>query len=614
MKNLGKLISTVFLAFLLIFTAACGSTAGSSQNDNVCRCSENQSSENSQSNTSVLGGGSTIGAQSNDNSTSNSLGETTKTSTSEKPSASNNVVVKPSNSTSSVTVEPTTPTTTYSYLDGTLYGDDDFVAKIKTAAKREVETVNEIPSDAIFVSASGSDSASGTIDAPLLTLSKALSRATTQVKNGGSGTIIMRGGTYGHTYFYATAQGTKDNYIVVTNYPGETVKISEAANSTGLFHLGTSNYVIIEGLTFCDNVGTKTAKGITANGDGINHIIIKNNEFYNITVPTGSSDKNNAPIINFRGTNANNPNSNFLVYNNYIHDCATGWSEALTFVGNCEYINVIQNTIKDTGNIGIDIAGNWGDVSGANDQTRYVVVRGNDVSGCNSPYARSYALYCDGARDVIFENNKAYNSQGGIEIGSENKTTDYPVTNIIIRNNLVYNNSQKGVSIGGYNVSKAGVVKNVEVYNNTSVNNGYEESGDQLALTMVDGVSIYNNIFVSSKSGGYVIGGDTAVPESYILNVTFNNNLYYNFTAGSSDIKFRIGATALTGIDAFKQYDKNAMCFDPDFVDLSAFDLHLKSTSKAIDCGVTPTYALYDLDKVARTSNIIDLGCYEFYA
>ncbi len=529
-------------------------------------------------------------------------------STSEKHNSSEENSTSSSNG--SETVE-----TKFTYLDGILYGDEDFVERIKTADKREIETVQDIPSDAIFVSLEGSDSNTGTINSPYMSLSKALSKATKQIEKGGSGVIIMREGVHRPTYFYSTAQGNKDNYIVITNYPGETVKISPesgTAETTGLFHLGTSNYVIIEGLIFCDNVGTTKAKGVTGSGEGCSHIIIKNNEFTNIRVSTGENEKNNASIISFRGTKSGTNHNNFLVYNNYIHDVATGWSESITFVGNCENVNVIKNTLKDTGNIGIDIAGNWGDAPGAEDQARYVVVRGNITSGCNSPYARSYGLYCDGARDVIFENNISYGSQGGIEVGAENLNELYPVKNIIIRNNLVYDNTEKGIAIGGYS-SEVGWVKNVEIYNNTIVNNGDndQENNGQLTVSKAENVNIYNNIIAVSSADMYIYYESSSIPKEMRINVVYDNNLYYNNSAKES-ICFKMQGTKIIGINNFKVYDQNAKFNDPLFKNWSNNDYSLSENSPAVNAGISVPYANYDLDCNQRiVGNAIDIGCYE---
>lgn len=42
----------------------------------------------------------------------------------------------------------------------------------------------------------------------------------------------------------------------------------------------------------------------------------------------------------------------------------------------------------------------------------------------------------------------------GIEIGSEELQADYPVKNVIVRNNLVYKNSCGGIRVGGYDKKK----------------------------------------------------------------------------------------------------------------------------------------------------------------
>ena len=496
----------------------------------------------------------------------------------------------------------------YTFMDGVLYGDEKFVEKMKASAKREIESEEEIPADAIYVSLTGNDSAAGTKDAPLLTLQKALSKATTQIKNGGKGVILMREGTYSSTYFYSLAQGNEDEYVVVTNYPGETVKIS-GNETTGMFHLGTSNYLIIDGIIFCDNNGTGVAKVIQSNGGDVSHIMIKNCEFYNITVNTGPNDKANGPIINFRGNKTGSPINNIFIYNNYIHDVATGWSESITLVGNVMYGNVINNTLRNTGNIGIDIAGNWGDASGEEDQARYVVVRGNVVSECNSPYARSYGLYCDGARDVIFENNISFNSQGGIEIGSENIYKDHPVKNIIVRNNLVYGNTQKGIAVGGYNPAVAGIVYNVEIYNNTIVDNG-DADGGQLSLAYVDGVKVFNNIFYVSDATKYqLLGGD--LDTQYLINVKFDNNMFYAKNIAAEDAIFDLGNVKYQGLSAFAKVYGNGIYADPMFRDFAKNDFQLDTGSPALNTGIDGNETIYDLKLNPRTVGVIDIGCYE---
>lgn len=51
--------------------------------------------------------------------------------------------------------------------------------------------------------------------------------------------------------------------------------------------------------------------------------------------------------------------NNITVENCFIHDCDTGWSEALTLNGNVSNCLIKNCTIKDITNIGIDLAGNY---------------------------------------------------------------------------------------------------------------------------------------------------------------------------------------------------------------------------------------------------------------
>lgn len=497
----------------------------------------------------------------------------------------------------------------YDYLDGVLYGDDKFVEKCRQMKNREIESVEDIPSEALYVSNDGNDSNKGTMDAPFKTLSTALEQTKSLIKNNKRAVIIMREGVYEPTYFYSLVQGNEDNYVVITNYPGEEVKISPKDNGFdkyGLFHFGTSSYFIVEGLKFCDSIGTTVAKCIAVGGTGSSHIIFKHNEIYNIKV---TEKKANAPLCSFRG-NGNEPLNNILIYDNYIHDCVCGWSEAITMVGNVENSNIIQNKVTNTGNIGIDIAGNYGDTSSDKDQARNIVVRGNDVSNENSPNARSYAIYVDGAKDTIFENNVVYNSQGGIEIGSEEgaKHKDYPVKDIIVRNNVVYNNSEQGITIGGYNPSVAYYCENISVYNNTVVNNGEKDSG-QLKISMVDGLNVYNNIFYSSDNYSLLSG---ELDEKYSKNVVLRNNIFYSGTS-KDKAYFEPFSNEVIGFDNFlKIFDNAGFYVDPKFKDINSFDFSVLQDSYAIDNGYYLYVGDYDIDKNSRYINNLDIGAFEY--
>lgn len=476
-------------------------------------------------------------------------------------------------------------TTISNHLEGQLYGDPKFITKMRESDKPIV-----LSDDTIYVSLNGSDSASGTIDSPLKTINKAIEKAHSNISKGLDGIVCVREGSYAQNVSFNNYSGTEDNYLILTSYPNETVKIVGTEEKENV-DFTMSNYIVMNGFTICDNI--KDDEPVAVRMDKANHhIIFMNNTITNVKV--NIKDDSEEPcgfLIYMNGTLTTASHNNILFYKNNLYDNQTGWSEAIEVVGNCENINIIENTVKDCGNIGIDVGGNFGYCDDkALDQARFVIIRGNDVSECLSYYATSYAIYVDGARDVIIEDNKAYDSQGGIEIGSEVKVVGYEVKNITVRNNLVYNNIENGITVGGYN-NKVGVVVNTKIYNNTVVNNAKGTSSNpnefdwngQITVSMVDGLEVYNNIFYTSNKDHCLIGG--YLDKTYCKNVVFRDNIYYaNVSAEES--YYNIFSNDYEGFSKFvAATNETGKYIDPLFNDLSNLDFTLKSESPAKNYG-----------------------------
>ena len=204
------------------------------------------------------------------------------------------------------------------------------------------------------------------------------------------------------------------------------------------------------------------------------------------------------------------------------HSFATSpvvYSEAVSFAGNCEYCYVIDNTVRDVTNIGIDFYGNAGYCGTASlDQARYSVAAYNTVYNCNSPYADCAGIYVDGGKFCLIEGNLIYNCQYGIEIGSEEKQDSYPVTDIVVINNICKENSVCALRIGGYDTKTSGVVKSCTVANNSFI--GTKGEFDVI-ISMVDGIVFANNLFASDASAV-----ETEFSTSYIKNISFISNLF----------------------------------------------------------------------------------------
>lgn len=483
----------------------------------------------------------------------------------------------------------------------TLYGDESFKQEI---LKGSDDIITE---NAIYVSPNGSDSNTGDINNPYATVQKALEN----VEAGQ--TIYLREGTYTALNTFVTS-GQEGNYITLRNYPNEKPYLTMTNGTDGaILSLDGNDYIKIEGLEI-GGYSSAIAQGILLDGDE-NHIIIRNNDIHNLvtTKPGENQDgEANAILCYGEGKTEELSINNIAIENNTVHDNTTGWCESVSVTGNTKYINVINNFVYNNTNIGIDFYGNAGYCSVKElDQPRYCVAAGNVIYGSVCSYAECAGLYVDGARDIILENNTIYDSMYGIEIGSEELQADYPVKNIIARNNLVYNNSSGGIRVGGYDKNKTGYVTDTKIYNNTLVNNGEGDGGwnGEFCFVKCNGIDVKNNIVYKDSTEYPLIGGDLAA--QYVQNVTFTNNMYY-CPLGADEIYFEFAMKGTEGMDAFNAQTGGSDIFGkPDFNS----DYSLAAGSVGIDIGVDVSADMgtgVDLANNQRIVNTIDLGAFEY--
>ncbi len=480
-----------------------------------------------------------------------------------------------------------------------LYGDEAFIEEMKK------EIGDDIVQNALYVSESGDDNGSGTAEKPFKTVQKALDNAAA------GQTIYIRKGTYrGINYFRHS--GSEGKYITLRNYPGEKPLLTSDSEGA-VINLSGCDHIRIEGLEIgC--FSASIAQGILLDADE-DHIIIKNNDIHDlVTTKPGENEEGEANAILCYGEGETKEGSinNICISQNKIHNNTTGWCESVSVTGNTEYINIINNTVYNNTNIGIDFYGNAGYCRKPElDQPRYCIAAGNDIYGCVCDYAECAGLYVDGARDVILDGNISHNNMYGIEIGSEERKDDYPVKNIIVRNNIVYENPCGGIRVGGYDKNKTGYVKDTRVYNNTLVNNGQGDDGwnGELCFVKCDSVDVKNNIVYKDNSEYPMVGGD--LPIEYVKNVTFDSNIYYS-PAGAEEIYFEFGGNGQEGIDAFNAFTGGKDLFGkPDFNS----DYSLNKNSYGIDIGnntVSEYMGKYDIAGNNRIHGIIDAGAYEY--
>lgn len=497
-------------------------------------------------------------------------------------------------------------------MSATVYGKINITANdisgdenLKSTALNLREKADIIAEKAVFVATDGvNTSDAGSIDKPYATIDYAIQKISS------TDTIIyVRGGVYDQR-IAVRKSGTADSYLTIKAYPGEK-PVLETTSTGRIIDPNKNNYIVFDGLTLktkSDTVSSSTHGVEMVEG---HHIIFRNLEITNINVPDPTSSSVATHAFNLYGNNASVPISNILIENCYIHDMQTGWSEAIAVNGNSEYVNVINCRIADIGNIGLDFAGNFGACKTAiYDQARYCTARGNTVSNCISPNARSYGLYNDGGRDNVFDRNEVFGCSGGIEIGSEEggKSGKQDVRNIVITNNLVHDNIEIGIAVGGYSItnSSVGYVYDVKAYNNTVANNGETD----IVINKSDNVDFRNNIIYSKTPSGssYKDAVRTSFSSDYITNLNFKNNIYYS-PEGENAFCFRMNGVKNFSLSSW--IDTTGKFSNPLFTQ----GYMIGKDSPAIDAAdnsVQSEVGNFDIISMPRVKGMLDIGCYEY--
>ncbi|NIM95214.1 MAG: hypothetical protein GTO18_16070 [Anaerolineales bacterium] len=401
-------------------------------------------------------------------------------------------------------------------------------------------------------------------------------------------TLIIHQGVYYNPWltFDSTSgkingRGEPGNPITIRNYPGEEVVFK--GKTLGF---RDTSYWMIEGITFdymsgkmSTSLGLHTALGQSQTIETSN-ITIRNSSFINCSAP---------PIhINYA--------RDILIEDNHFENCRKRSVGSDLSAIDIKYIGhditIIGNTFNDIGSDPVHLGAQsyksgtniyniyilnnefrvlrpyqYRDTSGnvpPGDETKFsnvgenaidikkvcpnggeIVVRGNTMHGFR-PTARDQDVSGDSsgaaivihndARNVIVEQNRIFDSTGGIVVakgsdGTEN-WQDAGVDNITIRNNLI----SDIVSFPGYEpdqyharegrVLKIGRIKGAKVYNNTFVNNPdakvmymYSFSYGGSSYLAVINLQIKNNVL---DSGRFDIGSNNAGYPGQVVEIDHN--------------------------------------------------------------------------------------------
>ena len=246
-------------------------------------------------------------------------------------------------------------------------------------------------------------------------------------------TLYLKGGEYNvGEGISIDKSGSSGKYIVITSVKGETPIITSTSKKSEitLFTIESKvSYIIIENLSF-KNVKADHVYGIGFYGGAQNGIIIRNNEFTSLKSTKTHEDFDTSAIILLgEGTVV----KNVMIYHNKITNNVLSYGEAISIMGNCENIYVLNNTLINNDNIGIDFNRNTKsfNIASSLDQTRKSVAMFNRVEKSISKYDDCAGIYADGARDIYIYQNTVLNSNYGIEVGAESSKNKNAVTNIM---------------------------------------------------------------------------------------------------------------------------------------------------------------------------------------
>ncbi|WP_051807737.1 right-handed parallel beta-helix repeat-containing protein [Actinoplanes subtropicus] len=370
----------------------------------------------------------------------------------------------------------------------------------------------------LFVSPHGSDSAAGTLAAPMRTPQAAVERL-----GRAGGTVRLARGTYGRQRIVIDGRA----HVAILGSPGAVLDgtgLKPPAGRSGMVEIRDSSDVSVSGLGIA-GYRTKALSAVpigifvTGSGHGIrlagNHVHHLGND--NGTL--GSFDIN-AHGIAVYGTDARAAIADVRISGNELDHLVLGASETLVLNGNVDGWSVTGNVIHDDNNIGIDAIGFEDTISGPArftgvNRARHGLIAGNRVSRIISEGNPAYwedgswcncadGIYVDGGGSIVIAGNRVDASDIGIEVASEwkqGRTND-----IRVSGNTVTGSRYTGLAIGGYDRDR-GEAYDIGVFGNwLRGNNTLRDGSPEILLQYyVHDTTISHNTVISTNPGQTVL-------------------------------------------------------------------------------------------------------------
>ncbi len=473
-----------------------------------------------------------------------------------------------------------------------------------------------------YVSVSGNDTNSGTSTTSPW---RHVQYAANHVQAGD--TVNVLAGSYNETVNIPVSGSATAGYITFQNYAGQAAAVDGTGLSIpggqyGLFNIAGQSYIIIQGMEIRNYKTTKrniVPVGIYISGAG-GFIRLLNNHIHDI-VTSASGCNANALGIAVYGTMAPASLNNITISGNEINSLKTGCSETMSLDGNVDTFTVSNNLIHDNNNIGIDAIGFEGvSPDPAYDQARNGEITLNTVYNITSQGNPSYpkncwcsdGIYVDGGTKIIIERNLIHNVDLGIEMASEHSGHD--TSFVTARSNLIYFGNSAGISIGGY-ANTVGGSDNINIVNNSLLENDGKNTGSgEFQIQYHATSNLFENNIVYAGAQGLLLHDFT---NSTANPATLDYNLYY-FPGSANSATFVWQKKTYSGITAYQTAsgeDNHSIYTDPLYLSLTTPDLHVQSSSRAVNAGNNLGSAIVGTLDFAGNPRVqgsnIDIGAYE---
>lgn len=415
--------------------------------------------------------------------------------------------------------------------------------------------------NAFYVSPDGDDNNPGTLESPWETIGMAARTITA------GDTVYVRGGTYSERVVPENSGTSQEAMVVYMAYSGESpvidgTGVSIPGDMGGLVEVSGLAYIVFDGFTV-RNAGTADNHcGILL--DGSSSVTVRNCYTFN-TVSSGIGVWDCSMVT--------------LDNNEVELACNDGEQECITVAGTDNF-TVNSNHVHDSGpgsigGEGIDIK------DGSSDGT----VCGNEVHDIN---------------------------RIGIYIDAWDKRTDL----ISVYGNVVYDTADDGFALAS---EAGGLLTGISIYNNIAygnANSGISVAswGEPVPSHPISDVTIINNTFYGNGSQGWGVGISLENPDAD--NITIRNNIlsqnqYAQILVEESGTGLEVDHNLFFGTGT--PYGSGYLTENPDLEDPSNGDMHLQSSSPAIDTGSSEGAPADDFEGNARPQGAgYDMGAYEY--